>query len=350
MLRKVCLAILILLLTVQPVFASETENPMPYIQQIVNYYRSALENKEEKIQEELDKLETANPRQGAIWRQIMQKWYEAEGDMEVSVDVLPDGLPQDDSLCIVVMGFRLEPNGDMKPELLQRLQAALNSAEKYPQALIICTGGSTAQNVPVTEAEAMKAWLMEQGIPENRIVAETRAASSLENARYTYQTLRENYPRVNTLALVTSEYHIPRITMIFTAVGLYDTPEGAYRLLGNAVCITGRTGNNERQQTVDNLLQIARESLTRPIPEPLETLPPETTIPETTAAETEEPETTAETEKLPEATQIPATEQEAVETHIQEEGIPLWAPVAMGGMLALALVLLAVLIRLCRRR
>ena len=340
MLHKLCILFLaLLLLPMQQGFAAQSEDPMPYIEKIVHHYRYTAEARDEKIQQVLSELETVDSRQAAIWQQIMQKWYEIDGDMEVSVDVLPDVLPQDDSLCIVVMGFRLDSNGDMQPELLQRLQVALDSAEKYPEALLICTGGPSAGRTKITEAEAMKAWLVEQGMDAQRIVAENRASSSIENARNTYQTLMENHPHVNTIALITSEYHIPRMTMLFTAVGLYDTPAGAYRLQGNAVCITGMTGNNEKQQTVDNLLMIARDSLTRPIPGPLET-----TIPETTIPETEEPETMpAETQPTEVEETIPAPSR-----HVRK--IPLWVPVSMATMLFLATLLLAVLIWICLRR
>lgn len=352
MLRKLCIALLAVFLCVQQVSAAETGNPMPCIERIITAYRFTQEGKDEKIRQALTELETVNPRQAAIWHQIVEKWYETDGDMEVSADVLPDGLPQDNSLCIVVMGFRLEDNGIMKPELLQRLQTALNSARKYPEALIICTGGSTARNARTTEADAMKAWLVEQGVEEDRIVAETRAYTSMDNARYTYQTLRENYPEVTTLSLVTSDYHLPRITMIFTAVGLYDMPEGACCLRGNAVCVTGRTGNNEKNQTADNLLQIARESLTRPIPEPPETTAPETTVPETTVPETQETVMPTQAREPAARTENPPTEvaETIPEAPRRTPEIPRWVPSAMGTMLLLEALLLVLLIKILRRR
>ena len=46
-------------------------------------------------------------------------------DMNVNVDVLPDGLPNDDSLCITVLGFALNDDGTMKDELVGRLQTDL---------------------------------------------------------------------------------------------------------------------------------------------------------------------------------------------------------------------------------
>lgn len=52
-------------------------------------------------------------------------------------DVLPDGLPDTDELCIVVLGFQLNPDGSMRDELINRLNVALRSAEKYPNAYIV---------------------------------------------------------------------------------------------------------------------------------------------------------------------------------------------------------------------
>lgn len=71
-------------------------------------------------------------------------------------DVLPDGLPDTDELCIVVLGFQLNPDGSMRDELINRLNVALRSAEKYPNAYIVCTGGGTASgNASATEAGEM---------------------------------------------------------------------------------------------------------------------------------------------------------------------------------------------------
>jgi hypothetical protein len=53
-------------------------------------------------------------KQGAIWEKIMFDWDWINSDMPIYQDVLPDGLPQDNSLCIVVMGFGLNEDGSIR--------------------------------------------------------------------------------------------------------------------------------------------------------------------------------------------------------------------------------------------
>ena len=43
----------------------------------------------------------------------MRKWAYVSEELVVDSAVLPDGLPQDNSLCIAVMGYQLLPDGSM---------------------------------------------------------------------------------------------------------------------------------------------------------------------------------------------------------------------------------------------
>lgn len=125
------------------------------------------------------------------WREIMERWAESDSAMPVNMGVLPDGLADGNQLCIIVLGFQLNPDGSMQEELIGRLQAARRSAEKYPDAYILCTGGGTAAASAITEAEAMAAWLRENGIPEQRILLENQSLTTAENAIYTHQLLSQ---------------------------------------------------------------------------------------------------------------------------------------------------------------
>jgi DUF218 domain. len=123
-------------------------------------------------------------------------------DLTIHENVLPDGLPNTDELCIVALGFQLNADGTMRDELIERLKVVLNSAEKYPNALIVCTGGGTAaENEASTEAGKMAEWLIANGIPEERIIIEDRSLTTAQNAIYTYDILTERYPQVSQLAL-----------------------------------------------------------------------------------------------------------------------------------------------------
>lgn len=196
------------------------------IRQILTYYGHHQDAAETDLQQQLEQLEQMNPHAAEDWRQILENWRWVVDEFEVTWDILPDGLPQDDSLCIIVMGFRLNYGGAMDEELIRRLEVALASAEKYPNAYIVCTGGGTSSSNPsATEASQMAAWLKEQGISPERIIVENRSYSTEENVLNTYRILSRDYPQVKSLALISSDYHLRRCYLLFNAgILLQDMP------------------------------------------------------------------------------------------------------------------------------
>ena len=152
------------------------------------------------------------------WESIMSLWKTVSADLTIHENVLPDGLPDTDELCIVALGFQLNPDGTMRDELVERLTVVLNSAEKYPNALIVCTGGGTAaENEAATEAGKMAEWLTANGIAAERVIVENKSLTTAQNAIYTYDILKESYPQVKQLAIVSSDYHIATGTLLFEA-------------------------------------------------------------------------------------------------------------------------------------
>ena len=80
----------------------------------------------------LDELSSIDELSGVKWKKIMDYWRSTEEGVELNKGVLPDGLPDDNRLCIVALGFQLNADGSMKDELFDRLNVVLASAEKYP--------------------------------------------------------------------------------------------------------------------------------------------------------------------------------------------------------------------------
>lgn len=166
----------------------------------------------------LKELEAADPGLGMRWDKIMQIWTAADLGKPLHYDVLPDGLPDSDELCIVVLGFQLNPDGSMKDELIRRLETALASAEKYPNAYIVCTGGGTAsENESASEAGEMAKWLLENGVEKKRVIVEDNSITTAQNALFTYDILTSLYPSVKKLAIVSSDYHIATGELLFKA-------------------------------------------------------------------------------------------------------------------------------------
>lgn len=202
--RKILIACLCLCLlggSVPAAQAAEETDP----QRLLGAYCA---NDSGKIESCLDALEAESPAEGALWRRIMTDWARLNEAGFEDHRVLPDDLPQDDSLCIVVFGYGLGADGSIQPELEDRLYVALNAARQYPDAYVAVTGGQTSEVAGVTEGGQMAAWLRAQGVAESRLIVEDQALSTTQNAANTYKLLTSDYPQVKTLAVVTSDYHV----------------------------------------------------------------------------------------------------------------------------------------------
>ena len=159
-------------------------------------------------------LRSLDPELGEKWTRIMALW-----ETPVTVNTaLPDGLPEDGSLCLAALGFQLNPDGTMRDELIERLKVVLAASEKYPQAFIVCTGGGTAADDPTaSEAGRMAEWLEKHGVEPSRLIVEDRSLTTAQNAVFTFDILEAQYPQVRQIAIISSDYHIATGVLLFGA-------------------------------------------------------------------------------------------------------------------------------------
>ena len=177
----------------------------------------------------LSALTALDPSLGEKWSRIMDLW-EAPA---AACEALPDDLPGDDSLCLVALGFQLNPDGTMRDELVERLKVMLAASEQYPNAVIVCTGGGTAAADPTaTEAGRMAEWLAAQGVDPARLVVEDRSLTTAQNAVFTFDILAEKHPQVKRIAIISSDYHIATGVLLFGAEAILRDSEIA--VAGNA--------------------------------------------------------------------------------------------------------------------
>lgn len=187
----------------------------------------------------LSELKSVNEKKAAVWEDICDTWSASYQDGYLNPSILPDGLPQDNSLAIVVLGYQLNSDGTMQDELIGRLETAYDCAMKYPNAYIVLTGGGTARNNPnITEADAMADWLRQQGMARDRLIIENRSLNTLTNASNSFRILERDYPSVTSLAIVTSDYHIPWGVTNFEGVIQYEAYKKdtapQYKIISNA--------------------------------------------------------------------------------------------------------------------
>ncbi|MRH93378.1 YdcF family protein [Nocardia sp. SYP-A9097] len=120
------------------------------------------------------------------------------------------------STAIVVLGYGLQPDGEMRPELINRLFAGYVSALLSPEAPIIVTGGNPQGGH--TEAQAMADWMIQRGIHPDRIHTETKANSTVQNAAFSAQLMEAI--GAHAAILITSADHIARALSNFRAAGI----------------------------------------------------------------------------------------------------------------------------------
>ena len=220
-----------------------TEESYNLVSDMVYAYADRQEAALDIIRSDLERLTALDPALGSLWAKLMRTWSEVNSELVINPGVLPDGLPEDESLCIVVLGFQLESDGSMAPELSGRCETALKCAEKYPDALIAVTGGGTAwQNPGATEAGVMADWLIAHGVKEERILKEDASRTTGDNAEFTCRLLVQNHPEVKALAMVSSDYHVPLGVLLFEEEALlyeYETGALPFSVVSNAAFDTG---------------------------------------------------------------------------------------------------------------
>ncbi len=136
--------------------------------------------------------------------------------------------------AIVVLGVPTLPDGSASVGLIVRIQRAAEVAFRYPHASVIVTGGAVANNHP--EATCMAEGLVHLGVARERIIVESHAHTTLDNAAFTISILRNIWPIAKTakrdptqLTVVSEPYHAMRSLRHFAAAQVvFDFPATLY--------------------------------------------------------------------------------------------------------------------------
>jgi uncharacterized SAM-binding protein YcdF (DUF218 family) len=99
--------------------------------------------------------------------------------------------------------------------LLRRLDTAVIYLKNNPKTVVIVSGGR-GETEAVTEAEAMKQYLIRQGISENRIIKEDKSRNTYENFRYSKAFIQPG----STIVIVTNGFHMLRSMRLAKRLGL----------------------------------------------------------------------------------------------------------------------------------
>ena len=71
----------------------------------------------------------------------------------------------------------------------------------------------------------MAQWLLDNGLNEKRIIIENQSMTTAENALFSHQILEKDYPEIQNIVMVTSDYHVVMGCLLFEAQALWTEGE-----------------------------------------------------------------------------------------------------------------------------
>ena len=122
--------------------------------------------------------------------------------------------------AVIVLGAGIHGKTPSQP-LVQRLNKAKEYYDKNPDAVIVVTGGQGFQE-EITEAEAMKLYLIRRGVPEEKIIEEDKATSTYENMVFSKNILDDMLGDGYRVVVITNNFHIYRAQSIAKEAGIKD--------------------------------------------------------------------------------------------------------------------------------
>ena len=132
-------------------------------------------------------------------------------------------VPPFDRDYMIILGCGIRKDGTPTPLLKGRIDRAMWFDKKQMAATgkkltYIVSGGKGGDEV-ISEAESMKTYLVECGIPKERIIMEDKSTSTYENMRNSYHIIREINPDAK-IAFSTTEYHVFRSGYLAERIGM----------------------------------------------------------------------------------------------------------------------------------
>lgn len=148
-------------------------------------------------------------------------WIGLVAFVTIKEKTVPVSRPQD-TQAIIVLGAQVKEDGSLSLQLQWRLDKALEVWQAYPQPIVVC--GAQGDNEPVTEAGAMRAYLLQNGVPDADIFVEDQSFNTRQNLKNARQLLGEDVRKV---LIVTSNYHLPRAMALAQDTGFEPTGAGS---------------------------------------------------------------------------------------------------------------------------
>lgn len=137
-------------------------------------------------------------------------------------------IPQFDKDYIIILGCKIKQDGTITKLLKGRIDRAIEFSKMQKEAtgkdlVFVASGGQGADEV-ISEAEAMKNYLLEQGFKEEQILVENKSKNTNENISFSNSLINNASAKI---AFSTTNYHVFRAGVIASSQNIYAEGIGA---------------------------------------------------------------------------------------------------------------------------
>lgn len=134
-----------------------------------------------------------------------------------TIVIISDGLrdPGTKADMAVVMGNKVNIDGTLSERLVHRLKQGLELYRNGRVRTLMVSGGLGQEGH--YEAEVMKKWLRQQGVPDSSIIADNMGNNTRLSVQHTIDVCRERH--FDTVIVVSQYYHVSRAKMLFRKYG-----------------------------------------------------------------------------------------------------------------------------------
>lgn len=109
---------------------------------------------------------------------------------------------------LVALGKRLNNDGSFHQEMLERCNTVSKALLSNEYDIAVLCGGLANPRAKLTEAQAMRDYIVNKKVAPNRLILEDKSKTTLQNAKFSKKII--NDLGVNTIYLCSSAVHLNR--------------------------------------------------------------------------------------------------------------------------------------------
>ena len=131
--------------------------------------------------------------------------------------------PKFDKDYVIILGSKIRKDGTLTPILQARVDKAIEFAkeqkEKSNKRIVFVPSGGKGEDEIISEAEAMKNYLIEKGISSKDIIVEDKSKNTYQNLKFSKQKIDEDNKN-GKIIFSTTNYHVFRSGVIANNEGI----------------------------------------------------------------------------------------------------------------------------------